>query len=282
PLGSARCLTSPLWAHARRLRLAAEGAVSSRPSLRGGQRAQPPSQSDYYESAFDAATRKIVTLCTVSPALAAAATIPPISPGCGGGGRGDVSAGAATPRLGFGPALQLRQVKLAEALGADEDIDLGYLPVPDREAHDRERPSTPRHNGSGGPVHQRRPHEREQPPESERLLGHRPCATDLPRYTRGHDTPVSSDHDVGVEQREERVEVTVAGGGEEGADDLLLADGVGVGARGRPLHPAAGAAGEEPGRVRGSVRDGGDLVEGHAEHVVQHEREPLGRGQGVE
>src|SRR5262249_6988620 len=97
-----------LWAHARRLRLAAEGAVSSPPSIRGGQRAQPPSQSDYYESAFDAVTRKIVTLCTVSPALAAAATIPPISPGCGGGGPGDVSAGAATPRVGFGAPLQPR------------------------------------------------------------------------------------------------------------------------------------------------------------------------------
>src|SRR5262249_58215749 len=103
-----------LWAHARRLRLAAEGAVSSPPSIRGGQRAQPPSQSDYCESAFDAATRKIVTLCTVSPALAAAATIPPISPGCGGGGPGGVRAGAATPRLGFGPALQLPQVELAQ------------------------------------------------------------------------------------------------------------------------------------------------------------------------
>jgi hypothetical protein len=32
----------------------------------------------------------------------------------------------------------------------------------------------------------------------------------------------------------------------------------------------------------GSSDDGSDLVEGHGEHVVQHEREPLGRGQRVE
>ena len=37
-----------------------------------------------------------------------------------------------------------------------------------------------------------------------------------------------------------------------------------------------------PGRGRGAIHDGRDLLEGHGEHVVQHEGEPFGRGQRVE
>jgi len=44
----------------------------------------------------------------------------------------------------------------------------------------------------------------------------------------------------------------------------------------------AGAAGELLGCVRGSADDGPDLVEGHGEHVVQHERQPLGGTERVE
>jgi hypothetical protein len=33
---------------------------------------------------------------------------------------------------------------------------------------------------------------------------------------------------------------------------------------------------------RGAIDDRRDLVEGHSEHVVQHEREPLGRAQRLE
>src|SRR5215831_9245943 len=42
------------------------------------------------------------------------------------------------------------------------------------------------------------------------------------------------------------------------------------------------AAGELPGRRRGPADHGGDLLERQLEHVVQHERQPLGRGQGIE
>ena len=53
-------------------------------------------------------------------------------------------------------------------------------------------------------------------------------------------------------------------------------------ARRRALDPAAGPAGQLPGRGRGAVQDRGDLLERHGEHVVQHERQPLGRGQRVQ
>jgi hypothetical protein len=40
-----------------------------------------------------------------------------------------------------------------------------------------------------------------------------------------------------------------------------------------PISTAACPAGELPGGGRGSLQDGGDLVEGHGEQVVQHERQ---------
>src|SRR5438034_8203547 len=47
-------------------------------------------------------------------------------------------------------------------------------------------------------------------------------------------------------------------------------------------HPPAGAAGELARRGRRAADDRGDLVERHVEHVVQDEREPLGRAERVE
>jgi hypothetical protein len=62
---------------------------------------------------------------------------------------------------------------------------------------------------------------------------------------------------------------------------LLLSE-VAVGNRRCSLHAAAGAAGELAGRGRGAPHDRGDLVEGNGEHIVQHEREPLGGVQRVQ
>src|SRR3990170_1577312 len=83
---------------------------------------------------------------------------------------------------------------------------------------------------------------------------------DLPRRAHFHVCAVGSEHDVWVEHREKRLEVTLARGGQEGVDDFSLAGAIGVGSRGRPLHPAARAAGELPGRGRGAPHDGSDLV----------------------
>ena len=91
---------------------------------------------------------------------------------------------------------------------------------------------------------------------------------DLPRRAHFHVCAVGSEHDVWVEHREKRLEVTLARGGQEGVDDFSLAGAIGVGNRGRSLYPAAGPAGVLPGCSRGAPHDGGDLVEGHGEHVV--------------
>ena len=74
----------------------------------------------------------------------------------------------------------------------------------------------------------------------------------------------------------ERVEVAAARGGQERVDDLSLAGEVGVGHRGGAPYAAAGPAGELAGGGGRAIDDRSDLVERHAEHVVQDEREPLG------
>jgi len=53
-------------------------------------------------------------------------------------------------------------------------------------------------------------------------------------------------------------------------------------ARPEKVAAAASPAGQLAGRRGGAVHDRGDLVEGHSEHVVEHEREPFGRGQPVQ
>ena len=70
-------------------------------------------------------------------------------------------------------------------------------------------------------------------------------------------------------------------GGEEGVDELSLADKIEVWHRGT-LHPSACAAGELPCRGGRALHQHSDLVERDREHVVQHEREPLGRCQRLE
>ena len=98
--------------------------------------------------------------------------------------------------------------------------------------------------------------------------------------TRG--AAVDPQHDVRVEHGEQRPEVALSRGGQESVHDLPLTGGVGVGGGATSAHPAARAAGELPRRGRCAPHDGRDLPEGHPEHVVQHEREPLRRGERLE
>ena len=93
---------------------------------------------------------------------------------------------------------------------------------------------------------------------------------------------VDAEHHVGIEHLEQRVEVAGPRGGEEGGDDLALAAEVGIGRGRRAAHAPARAAGELARGGGRAVDDRGDLVERHAEHVVQHEGEALGGGERVE
>ena len=89
---------------------------------------------------------------------------------------------------------------------------------------------------------------------------------------------IGAEHHLGIQHREQPLEVAVARGLEEGLDDLLLPAEIGVRRR-RALHPAAGAAGQLPRRSGRAADDRRDLLERHGEHVVQHEGKPFGRRQ---
>ena len=138
------------------------------------------------------------------------------------------------------PALDLippraPQGRAGKTLGVGQDVDLDDLPARDREPEDRGRPSTRRRNDSRRSVHECRSGERAKPPrEGERLLGHGRRAPDHPRCARGHGADVGSEHHVGVERREQGVEVTAAGGGQEGVDAGSLAGEI---RRGPGRHP---------------------------------------------
>ena len=97
-----------------------------------------------------------------------------------------------------------------------------------------------------------------------------------------HRCVVGSNDDVWVEQREQRVEIALARGGQEGIDNFSLTGEVGVRNCGVTPDPAACAARELPGRGGGASHDASDLIEGQVEHVVQHECDPLRGGQCFE
>ncbi len=116
-----------------------------------------------------------------------------------------------------------RQVELAKTLRVGDRADCDDLPARDRETHDRKRPPTWSHDDSRASVHERRSYERREPRKGERLAGHGGRTANHHRGRRTQDTAVGSQHDIGVEHRDKRVEVTVAGGGEEGVDHFSLA-----------------------------------------------------------
>ena len=139
-----------------------------------------------------------------------------------------------------------------------------------------------RHDDTGGAVDERGTHVGRQPRERHRPARHGlRAADDDRRVGMGHPS-VGAQDDVGVEHGHERVEVALPGRGEERVDDHPLAREVRIG-RGRlALHAMPRAARELARRGRRPADDRRDLVEGHGEHVVQHERETLGGRQRLE
>lgn len=133
-------------------------------------------------------------------------------------------------------------------------------------------------NDPRGPVHEGRSCERAELGEGKGQPGDVGSAPDHTRCARRHRPGVGPEHDIRVEHREERVEMPVAGGGEERVDDLSLTDQIGIRNRGGPLDAAPSAACELSRRGSRAPHDGGDLVEGHVEDVVEHE---AGRSAGA-
>src|SRR5919197_723433 len=88
--------------------------------------------------------------------------------------------------------------------GGGEDVDFDDLPAGDRQAHDRDRPPLGSRDESGCAVHERGMRVPGQPGEPERAFGHVPRTPDEPRGAVGHRASVGAEHDIGVEERDER------------------------------------------------------------------------------
>lgn len=95
-------------------------------------------------------------------------------------------------------------------------------------------------------------------------------------------TGVGAQDHVGVEHRDEPVEVPRAAGGEERVDDLALCGEARIRHRGGSAHTAPRAAGELPRGLGRAVDHRRDLVERNGEDVVEHESETLGRAERLE
>src|SRR6266516_2081365 len=117
---------------------------------------------------------------------------------------------------------------------------------------------------SGGAVHQGWLGGAGGPLEGERLAGHGGRVVELGQAARGHGAAVGAEDHVGVEDGDQGVEVAASGGGQERSDDLALAGQVRIGNRGGAPDPAAGTAGELPGRRRERPTIGAISVKGTA------------------
>src|SRR5215211_2470882 len=110
-----------------------------------------------------------------------------------------------------------------------QQVDLGDLPLHDREArHGDGGPARRHHDESCGPVHERQPREPGASCEPARLRDDGLSPVYLPRGGRAHATVVDPQDDVRVEQSHQHFEVAVARGGQERGADLSLASQVGV------------------------------------------------------
>jgi uncharacterized protein YbjT (DUF2867 family) len=168
----------------------------------------------------------------------------------------------------------------ADTVGVGDRIDLDDLALGDGETHHGKGPSTHGDDHSRCSVHQRWVHPGSRHRAYECLPGDGRCAADHIRSCGAPGAKVGSQHHVGIEQGEEGVEIAATR--EESVDHRSLTSEVGIRNRyvGAP-HAASCPARQLSRRRRGAADHGCDLLERQLEHVLEDERQPLGRGQGV-
>ena len=155
-------------------------------------------------------------------------------------------------------------------------------PVADRERHHREQPVVDEHNHSSSAVDQNRPEHGCWQGGSLRAPSH----SSAPRTVRervGRVTPPSERSTTsGWRTATSASKLPSRAAAKKAATTWRCWAQVGV----RCLEPRRGH-GDEPGgelpcRIGRAADHRGDVVEGHVEHVMHHEGQPLGRRQGVE
>ena len=135
---------------------------------------------------------------------------------------------------------------------------------------------------AGIAIYQCRPHKAcRGPGVAQRSFRDVPCAAEFGRFG-GRDHPaICAPDSVWVEQCQQSLEVALAGGGQEGLDDLPAPGQVSV-VNGPAAHSGACPACELLGGDGAAPNDAGDLGERHVEHVVQHECDPLSRREAIQ
>jgi alkylhydroperoxidase family enzyme len=159
-----------------------------------------------------------------------------------------------------------------------EDVDGDRTIVDNREREDCEWDSFVECHRAGRAVDERWADERGE------LARHHCRARDVlgPAQLEHSAAAVGARNDVGVEDCDQSVEVPLASGREVRIDNGPLTSQVGVRLRRGVSDTTPGAARKLPGRLGRAIDERCDLVERHAEHVVQHEGESLCRAQRVE
>src|SRR5262249_5463366 len=174
--------------------------------------------------------------------------------------------------LGLQLAVKHGQIELAEPLRVAEDIDLDDLPAHHREGHDREQLSFEHADRPRGAVDEDRAPEKAEAREGLRLTSDLLRTAELDQSTC---TSVGSEDHLRVEDSDETVKVTITRSREKSVDNASLDLHVGVRSGVARLNAAACAAGKLASCLGGALDDGRDLLEGHAEDVVEHERDPF-------
>src|SRR5262249_11001274 len=113
--------------------------------------------------------------------------------------------------------------------------------------------------------------------ECNRSLRPTPCAANLPRRSRTGSGFINSDHNIWIKHRDQTLKITATQSVEEGVNDPPLLHEASLGNRWRTLNATPCPARQLSGRLRRAPKNVSDFVKGNGKHVVQNERQSLGR-----
>src|SRR5262245_18552175 len=134
------------------------------------------------------------------------------------------------------------QYKLAKPLGVGDHVNFDDPPAPDREGQNNAQPPIWGYDDSRNSINQRHLREPGTPREGERVFSHGRRPAHLGWRTSGDSHAIGPDHDIWVEDREQRLEITVARSGEKGLDHFSLACAIGIRSRGPSAHSTTRSA----------------------------------------
>src|SRR5262249_5753652 len=177
---------------------------------------------------------------------------------------------------------RLRNRDPRELRRVDHEVERSDAAVRNGDADHGERTAGATDDGPPRAVARRRPGERGHRGPAARV-GDDPSSTDDRRMCeRAPGTAIDAQGDLRVEQLEQRVEVSLTRSSQKRIDEPLLLRQLDVRLEARTLDAAARPARELARSVGATPDNRRDLVERHREHVVQNEREPLGRRKRLE